>query len=342
MEMGRSEGGMDPVEFWGRWYETGLGMWSQALGGPAGGGPGALPAVPAGPSGLYKQWLETVEDLRESMMGGFATGTNAAGVAPGSAPGAASTETWRKLFDASVESWQRAIGFGQEMVGTTPRYFEMLQKAWENLQGSQGVPKDPLEFAVQWYNATSGPFGEFVQDIIEREEVLEISSRLLRGYAGAYKVAARNSEEYLKALQMPTRTDVTRVAGLVVALEDKVDRIEEAFEDLADGRIGGAQAAPAEQNGEIEERLARVEEKLDRLLSSAENGSGNGTAAGASSGDSGEADTDAGAGADAGARATDAARRKARELGVDLGGVQGTGNGGQITVEDVRRKGATQ
>ena len=38
-------------------------------------------------------------------------------------------------------------------------------------------------------------------------------------------------------------------------------------------------------------------------------------------------------------RATDAARRKAGELGVDLAEVEGTGNGGQITVDDVRRKG---
>ena len=38
-------------------------------------------------------------------------------------------------------------------------------------------------------------------------------------------------------------------------------------------------------------------------------------------------------------RATDAALRTARELGVDLAEVEGTGSGGQITVGDVRRKG---
>jgi pyruvate/2-oxoglutarate dehydrogenase complex dihydrolipoamide acyltransferase (E2) component len=37
--------------------------------------------------------------------------------------------------------------------------------------------------------------------------------------------------------------------------------------------------------------------------------------------------------------ATDAARRKAREIGVDLSEVVGTGAGGQVTVEDVRKKG---
>ena len=36
-------------------------------------------------------------------------------------------------------------------------------------------------------------------------------------------------------------------------------------------------------------------------------------------------------------QATDAATRKARELGVDLSGLQGTGAGGRIVVRDVTR-----
>ncbi len=38
-------------------------------------------------------------------------------------------------------------------------------------------------------------------------------------------------------------------------------------------------------------------------------------------------------------KATDAARRKARELGVILAEVEGTGADGQVTIEDVRKKG---
>ncbi len=37
-------------------------------------------------------------------------------------------------------------------------------------------------------------------------------------------------------------------------------------------------------------------------------------------------------------RVTEAARRKAEELGVALAGLQGTGTGGQITVEDVKKR----
>jgi polyhydroxyalkanoic acid synthase PhaR subunit len=225
-------------------------------------------------------------------------------------------ELWRRWFDATVESWEKSAELGGEMLNMTPRYLEMLEQARANLISAGSFPKDPLEFAVQWYNATSGPFSDFIQDVIEREEFLEQSSRWLQSYASFYKVFSRRSEEYLKSLQVPVRSDITRVAGLVVALEDKVDRLEEAFEEF---EYGYAKPATAEEVGGLEKRLDRVEGKLDQLLAALENGSAQ----------NGSPD------------ATDAARRKARELGVDLSQVEGTGSGGQITVEDVRRIGGS-
>ena len=206
------------------------------------------------------------------------------------------------------------------MVDLTPRWLEMLEQARNNLLSLESFPKDPLEFAVQWYNATNGPFGEFVQDVVEREEFLEASSRWMQNYASLYRIFSRQSEEYLRNLQIPVRSDISRIAGLIVALEDKVDRIEEAFEDF---EYGYAKPATAEEVGELDKRLDRVEGKLDRLLTALENGPAQ----------------NGGSDAPAEIRATDAARRKARELGVDLAAVSGTGAGGQITVEDVRQKG---
>ncbi|HZC84373.1 MAG TPA: E3 binding domain-containing protein, partial [Rubrobacter sp.] len=145
----------------------------------------------------------------------------------------------------------------------------------------------------------------------------ESASRWMQSYASFYKVFRERSEEYLKNLQVPVRSDITRVAGLIVALEDKVDRIEEAFEEF---EYGYAKPATAEELGELEERLDRVEGKLDRVLAALGNGSPDGSPGGE-------------------IKATDAARREALELGVDLTEVEGTGDGGEITVGDVRRKG---
>jgi polyhydroxyalkanoic acid synthase PhaR subunit len=194
-------------------------------------------------------------------------------------------------------------------------------------------PSDPLQLATQWYNATSGPFSDFVGDVIEREEFLEPSSRFLQSYASFYKVFKRNSEEYLKNLQLPVRSDITRIAGLVVNLEEKVDRIEEVLEDF---EYGYSEPATTESVRALGERLDRVEGKLDRLLAALENNVQND---GAQDAEPSVQEVVSLNGSPAGVRATAAARRKAEEMGVDLSEVEGTGNGGQVTVEDVRRKG---
>lgn len=293
--------GVDPAELWRRWFETGTRAWTDILQGEG----------YSDPFGLYRQWFEGAEIVRRQMTGDpAANGTESAGKAD-------PRELWRRWFDASVESWEKSAELGGEMMNLTPRYFEMLEQARTNLMNVGSFPKDPLEFAVHWYNATSGPFSEFIQDVIEREEFLEPASEWLEHYASFYKLFARRSEEYLKSLQVPVRSDITRVAGLVVALEDKVDRLEEAFEEF---EYGYAKPATAEELGELEKRFDRVEGKLDRLLAALENGNAQNGAP----------------------EATDAARRKARELGVDLTEIVGTGAGGQITVDDVRRRGGAR
>jgi polyhydroxyalkanoic acid synthase PhaR subunit len=286
--------GMDPMELWRQWFESSSKVWADVLRGAG--------ESYADPYGLYRRWFE---GLRGRMMG-----------APdGAGPFADPREMWRRWFGATVESWEKSAELGEEMLEITPRWIEMLDQARANLMSVGSFPKDPLEFAVQWYNATSGPFSEFVHDVLEDEKFLEPASHWMQSYASFYKVFRERSEEYLRSLQVPVRSDITRVAGLIVALEDKVDRIEEAFEEF---EYGYAKPATAEELGQLEKRLERVEGKLDRLLALLESGSPNGTLE---------------------IKATDAARRAARELGVDLAEVEGTGNGGRITVDDVRRKG---
>ncbi|MEW6637323.1 MAG: E3 binding domain-containing protein [Actinomycetota bacterium] len=310
--MERTSGtGLEPADLFRQWYEAGTKVWQSMLQGPR--------EVYADPYGLYRQWFETMQDFQEATLG--VSARDAQRSSGETDPG----ELWRRWFDGVIESWQKSAELGQETVGLTPRYIKMLEEARDNLMQVESIPKDPLEFAVHWYNATSGPYAEFVHDLIEREKFLEQASRWMANYASLYKVFRRRSEEYLSALQLPVRSDITRVASLIVALEDKVDRIEEAFEEF---EYGYAEPATAEEVRGLEERLDRVEGKLDRLLAALENGSSQSVREVAEIN-----------GSPAEVRATEAARRKARELGIDLAEVRGTGSGGQITVEDVRRKG---
>ena len=296
---------MDATDLWRQWYETGTKLWSDAARGAQGGN--------VDPAGFYRQWLDGVRDAQERMIG-------AAPQAVEGNPGV--QDLWQRWFEATSAGWQKSAELGQNALDILPRWTQMLEQARDNMLAAGTPPADPLQFATQWYNATSGPYSDFVGDIIEREEFLEPSSQFLQSYASFYKVFKRNSEDYLKNLQLPVRSDISRVAGLVINLEDKVDRIEEVLEDF---EYTQAKPATADSVEALEGRLDRVEGKLDRLLAALENGNG------ASAGTNGTVVAEV--------KATDAARRKAREMGVDLAAVAGTGTDGQITVDDVRKKG---
>src|SRR5829696_6007255 len=296
---------MDPAELWRRWLESGSRMWSEMAGGAQG--------DQVDPYGAYRRWFEGVRDVQERMIG----------AAPESVAGnPGSRELWQRWFELSADSWKKSAELGQSAMEVLPRWMQMLDEARTNLLAGGAPPSDPLQLTTQWYNATSGPFSDFVGDVIEREEFIEPSSRFLQSYASFYKVFKRNSEEYLKNLQLPVRSDISRIAGLVVNLEEKVDRIEEVLEDF---EYGYAEPATTESVKGLETRLERVEGKLDRLLAALEGGGGTLTA-----------ETN-GSGAEV--KATDAARREAGETGVNLAEVEGTGAGGRVTLEDVRKKG---
>ena len=358
-------GGANPAELWMKWYESSSRMWTDALRGAQEG--------QADPWGLYRQWTESMEEARKSISGGSGNAASPEAAKSveammGAMGGAVDPERTRKWFEETMRSWQKSAEMGTNMMNLAPRWMQVMEQARDNMINVEGgVPSDPLQFIVQWYNATSGPLSEFAQDLLERDEFLAPSSRFLESYARAYKIFSKSSEEYLGALQLPTRSDITRVATLVVALEDKVDRIEEAFEDFEYGYAKPATAeeiqslenridqfgrkldrgatdtsgyATAESVSALDGRIDRVEGKLDRLLAvveamqaTASNGSAEAAAVVEANGSTGGSAEET--------QATDAARRKAQELNVALEEVEGTGANGQITVDDVRKKGAS-
>ena len=89
------------------------------------------------------------------------------------------------------------------------------------------------------------------------EAYLEISKRSLDYYAVFDGIFRRASEQFFGSLRLPTVADTTQMAGLIVNLDDRVDRVEEMLEDFEE-RL--------ERVEEKLEGLDRIEDKLDRLL----------------------------------------------------------------------------
>ena len=77
----------------------------------------------------------------------------------------------------------------------------------------------------------------------------------------------RANEDYFRNLQLPTRSDLARVAEIIVALEEKVDRLDDALDDIEDGN---SQVATKDVITELEGRLSRVEKRLDAISSALE------------------------------------------------------------------------
>ena len=145
-----------------------------------------------------------------------------------------------------------------------PLWKEMADDVSAKMRSGESLPEDPVRFFVQWYNETEERWSETADELLRRDEILESMGRFFETYARSEAELRHASEEGLKNRRVPTRSDVARVAKLVVVVENKVDRIEEALEELAHGDSGPATARAAVNS--LEERMDRLEGKMDRIL----------------------------------------------------------------------------
>lgn len=232
--------GTDPLELWRRWYEATFEAWANLL--------------PGGDEGTRMDPFTPYRRLFEGLQEGDAAGPEEL------------YETWLRWTQATFQTWQRGVETGARFAElATPRYTEAAREVQNQmLNGEDGFPTDPMDFYKRLYNATSKPFAKLADDVLRDEAYLEISKRSLDYYSVFDGIFRRTSEQFFGNLRLPTVSDTTQVAGLVVGLDDRVDRVEEMLEDFE------------ERLGRVEERLEgldRIEDKLDRLLAANEESS---------------------------------------------------------------------
>ena len=225
--------GTDPLELWRRWYDATFEAWTNFL--------------PAGDKGARPDPFAPYRRLFEGLQEGDATGPEAL------------YETWLRWTQMTFQTWQRAVETGARFAElAAPRYVEAAEEVQKQmLNGEDGFPTNPMDFYKRLYNATSKPFAELADDVLRDEAYLEISKRYLDYYSVFDGIFRRASKQFFGSLRLPTVSDTTQTAGLVVNLDDRVDRVEEMLEDFE------------ERLGRVEEKLEgldRIEDKLDRLL----------------------------------------------------------------------------
>jgi polyhydroxyalkanoic acid synthase PhaR subunit len=243
-EEGNSRRPADPMEQWEQWYETTSKAWSKTLEGNK--------ETYVDPFGLYRTWLKSIGNAQEQMQEQFKTGAFGK-MDP--------TEAWKQWFEASSGIWGKAIERGPDPLGLTTQWLEMMEEARARILAEGNIPADPFTFMKQWYDATSETWATIVGDIIGTERFMESSSQFLESYSSFYRTFRRANEEFFSNLQLPTRSDIARVAELVVEVEEKIEQIEDTLEDFEDNY---SKIIP----GNLEGRLEQVERKLEALPSS--------------------------------------------------------------------------
>lgn len=211
----------------------------------------------ADPYGLYRRWFEAWGETLEGETGASA--------------GDEIEELWRRWFAGTARGLKGRQAEGGPAGSLEPLWEQMVESMRKEAASEEGLSTDPVEFFLRWYGETSEKWTEAANDLLNKEEVLESNARLQENVARSYRELRRKSEESLKNLQLPSRSDVARVAKLVVGVENKVDRIEEAFGEFV---YGGSEPATAESVRSLEERMEALESKMDRILAALEKDKG--------------------------------------------------------------------
>ena len=168
-----------------------------------------------------------------------------------------------------TEGWRKAAASGTDLFGLTARWLELMEEARAKMFSGGNMPTDPFTFYKQWYDSISESWSKVVGDLIGTEEFTKASSEFLKNYLNFVKSSRRMNEEYFKNLQIPTLSDIARVAELIVLLEDKVDKIEDAVEGLSDNF---GQLATNESITSLAGRMDSLENQLTALPATIEQG----------------------------------------------------------------------
>jgi len=243
-EEGNSKVPTNPMEFWEQWYETTSKAWSQSMN-------GSQEAYPD-PFGISQTLMKSLGTAQEQMQEQLTAGSFGM-LDP--------REVWKRWFETSTDIWEKASGKELDPLGLTTQWLEMMEDARARMLAGVDIPADPISLMKQWYDSISETWATMLGNIIGSEKFMEISSRYLESYASFYKTFRRANEEFFSNLQLPTRSDIARVAELVIAVEDKVEKIEDTIEDFEDNYT---KVLP----DNLEGRLEQIERKLDTFSSS--------------------------------------------------------------------------
>lgn len=142
-----------------------------------------------------------------------------------------------------------------------------------------GPPPDPFRFWRELYGQNEATWGKVLEQGMGTEAFAQMIGQTLEAYVSFQKALRDSLNRQLETLNLPSRDDFGRLGAQLVALESKIDALDEKLDELQDRLKGREQRLEAlikrldEQDGKIVElnqglevRDRKVAEMLGRFV----------------------------------------------------------------------------
>ncbi|WP_134698491.1 hypothetical protein [Ammoniphilus sp. YIM 78166] len=129
---------------------------------------------------------------------------------------------------------------------------------------SQHMPFDPFAVWKQFYDKAEEQWSQTIDEAMHKEEFSKWMGQSLNSYLQYQNVARQSAEKYLEQANMPSRQDVANIAGMVVNVEGKLDKLEQTIEDEIIDQL--KQRDLSKEVKTLQADIAKLTSRLDQLF----------------------------------------------------------------------------
>lgn len=130
------------------------------------------------------------------------------------------------------------------------------------------------DFTELWkeiYFKTEAAWAEIFKELISTQAFVNYLNKSLEGNLAYEKVLRQSIDKYMEKSPVPSKKDISRVAELVISLEEKIDGLEFQFNqtisNMADSllKIVDYQASVKEEISSLRQDLNKLEKKIETM-----------------------------------------------------------------------------
>lgn len=123
---------------------------------------------------------------------------------------------------------------------------------------------DPFKMWKNIYDQTESSWSDIIQQSMKKEAFSEGMGETLNQFLQFQELSRKMTESYLEQMNVPSRDEVANVASLVINLEEKIDRLEEGFEEDLE------KLNNEKEIGQLRKSMTNLDKKMDKILQAIE------------------------------------------------------------------------